>query len=173
MVQISGRAGIKGKPLLWTGALLVGLLVLAASSVVPAFGQTSAGAVVAGRIFGSVKDPSGGVVPGASVIATNVNTGLQLKKITDASGGYLIDTVPPGDYEVEVTLKGFERYVGTGIHVDPRLSVRVDATLQVGAVTQTVEVTAAASPVNTFNNQLTTVVNSQSVTELPLDQAAM
>ncbi len=104
----------------------------------PAFGAAS------GRVSGTVRDPSGAVIPGATVTLRNVATGTALKTSTDASGFYNFSYVAPATYTLSAASKGFKTYVRTGIVVTPGAVLSEDATLVVGAMVQTVQVKASA-----------------------------
>src|SRR5689334_11918572 len=97
---------------------------------------------VTGSILGVVKDGSGAVLPGVSVTATHVSTGLIRSTQTDATGQYEILSLPIGNYKVEGSLSGFQSFVTTGIDLTVNEQRRVDITLQVGGVEQRIEVNA-------------------------------
>jgi hypothetical protein len=101
-------------------------------------------AVSSGRLSGTVRDPSGAVIPGADVVLRNTATGTSLKTTTDASGFYAISYIPPGTYTLTVTTKGFKTYVRTGLAVTPGAVEAADATLEVGTSVQTVRVQGSA-----------------------------
>src|SRR5690606_19757447 len=96
-------------------------------------------------IVGSVTDPSGAVVSGAVVTASNVKTGIQTRTVTTASGDYTIPLLDVGEYELTAQAPGFrvERRQGIRLQINDKL--RVDFELQVGSQTETVSVTAEAA----------------------------
>ena len=98
--------------------------------------------VLYGSLVGSVKDASGASVPDASVTAVQEETRLSRKVVTDAAGNYTVSTLPAGTYDVSVSAQGFKTYDKTAVPVAINAVARVDATLEVGAITQTVEVKA-------------------------------
>ena len=147
----------------WLGIAAIGCL-----SVSAVLAQT-AQVQVLGRIVGIIDDPSGAAAVDVGVKATNEATGLTLATTTDSLGRYLLTNVPPGDYRVEVAAVGFSTFVAVGVHVEPRQDVRLDAALELGAITESIEVTGAASMVDTFSNQLSTTVDQRRITELPLN----
>ena len=101
----------------------------------------SAGALwgsITGSISGEVRDPSGAVIPGVSVVALNTETGIQNSTQTNTAGFYNFPALPAGHYEVKITKSGFEEYRQTGLVVDVNTALRVDASLKVGAIMQTV-----------------------------------
>src|SRR5579872_2183118 len=107
--------------------LLMGGLILV---LVPALAQITAG------IRGSVLDPSGSAVPGASLTVTNEGTGLTQTTMTDVSGIYTFTLLPVGSYKLTVKAKGFATYDQTGIVLNTNQVVGLNVNLQVGATTQ-------------------------------------
>src|SRR5215510_8014232 len=94
-----------------------------------------------GSMLGSVADPSGSVLPQTAVTLINSATGERRTMQTDDSGGYQFLNLPPGQYRLEVEKSGFRRFVRDPITVEVQSAVRIDVGMQVGEVTQTVEVT--------------------------------
>ena len=121
-----------------TVAVLSAVLLLAAAS---AFAQLDRG-----RIAGFVKDGTGGVIPGATVTVVHTETGLSRAVVTDSSGYYVFPSLAPGVYDLTVELSGFKKWVQTGVRLDAAASLTVDATLEPGAITESVTVTAEATP---------------------------
>jgi len=95
-------------------------------------------------LVGQVTDATGGAVPGAQVTAINRDTGLSRSVRTNDQGEYRVEFLPVGNYSVEVAADGFKKFVQTGLVLDINQGTRVDAALEVGAVTQTVSVEATA-----------------------------
>src|SRR5262245_14183106 len=95
---------------------------------------------VTGSILGVVKDPTAAVLPGVEVTATNLDTNRAQKTQTDATGEYRILALPVGRYKVEATLSGFQKFVATGVVLTVNEQHRVDVTIQLCNVDQTVEV---------------------------------
>jgi Carboxypeptidase regulatory-like domain/TonB-dependent Receptor Plug Domain len=122
-----------------------------------------------GTIIGTVKDTSGAVVPGAAITATEVNTGIKTDVKSGADGNYVITPLKIGSYTVSVDANGFQKVVQQNVVLNVQATVRVDFSLKVGSVTQTVEVSGAPPLVQTTNASLGTVVGSQQVEELPLN----
>jgi hypothetical protein len=137
-----------------------------------ALGVTVARASITGSISGTVTDPTGAVVPGASVVAINTQTGVQNSTETNAQGFYSFPSLPAGSYDLKITASGFQEYRETGTVLDVNTAVRVDATLKVGTATQQVEVTAAAVQVETSNTQMGEVIGGNKMTSLPLNGRA-
>src|SRR5689334_11233487 len=98
--------------------------------------------VAFGSIVGNVTDASGGGMSGASVKITLILTNDSRSVVTNDAGAYTVTTVIPGTYRVEVIKPGFHTFAATDILVNQNNVVRVDAQLQVGAVTERIEVTA-------------------------------
>jgi len=121
-----------------------------------------------GAITGTVTDPTGAVVPGVQVTATNADTKVQSSATTNDVGLYSILNLPIGRYTVAFSKQGFKTYDRAGITVAIGQVVRLDATLQVGAVTESVTVSAEASILQTEQTQVGSHMRSQVVTDLPL-----
>lgn len=99
------------------------------------------------QISGYVRDPSGSVVPGASVTLINEATGAQRQTQTNEAGYYVVSNLPPGYYTLTVEAPGFKRFVKTRNKLDPNIATTIEATLEVGEVTETVEVVASVAMV--------------------------
>lgn len=121
-----------------------------------------------GRIRGTVTDPSGGAVAGATVTLINEATNTTREAKTSATGEYLFLEVPVGSYEIDVTGPGFKKYERKGIVLVLNEIASVDITLQVGGSQETVEVTGAPPVIDTTTTQLGAVMTDTSVRELPL-----
>src|SRR6266567_3423844 len=143
-------------------ALLVALLATWLFSV-SAIAQVDAGAV-----RGTVTDPTGAVVPNAKVTLTNDATGLSTAAVTSADGAYTFGPVKIGPYTIDVEAAGF-RKATTHVTVNVQEQARADFRLVAGAITETVEVTAAAPQLQTQDASVGTVATSQQVNDLPLN----
>jgi carboxypeptidase family protein len=121
-----------------------------------------------GRIRGTVTDSSGAAIAGAKVTLINEGTSAARDAETNASGAYLFLEVPVGSYEVDVAATGFKKYVRKAIPLNLDEIVGVDAILQVGGATETVEVSGAPPIIDTTTTQLGAVMTEQSIKELPL-----
>ena len=139
--------------------LLVGFFGVAFA----AFAQTG------GLINGETRDPSGALIPNASVTVTNIATGVARSTITNTSGIYSFPDLTPGVYEVKVAVPGFDTVVKTNIPLQVQQTARVDFTLTVGQSTQTVEVAANAALLSTENATVGTVIEQQRIIDLPLN----
>ena len=100
------------------------------------------------ELNGRVTDSSEAVLPGVSVTATQTATGLMRTVATDENGAYLLSNLPPGPYRLEVALQGFRTYVQTGIVLQVGATPTINAVLELGSLSETVTVDAAA-PVRT------------------------
>jgi carboxypeptidase family protein len=138
------------------------LLILAVAS--PAFAQ-----LPTGTILGTVRDASGGVIPGATLTATNSDTGLMRTAISSEDGSYRLAALPVGRYELRASLDGFRAAVREGITLAVTQEAVVNFTLEVGSLAETVAVTAEAPLVNTTSGSLGALVDAQAVAELPLN----
>ncbi len=129
-------------------------------------GQMFAG--VTASISGTVKDPSGASVAGATVTATNVDTGIAETQTTNAQGFYSFQSLPLGKYAVEVQQKGFKTYRQTDLVLDVNAALMVDAPLQVGQTSEKVEVSADMLHVETISSQMGEVIEGKRITDVPL-----
>jgi outer membrane receptor protein involved in Fe transport len=122
-----------------------------------------------GSITGTVTDPTGGVLPGASVTATNIGTNAKAHAVTGADGSYRFVNLVPADYQMDVELSGFKHMTRGPIPVRVQATVHVDFKLEVGEITETVEVTAEAKLLQTESGELSSVVSGETVQEMPLN----
>jgi hypothetical protein len=121
------------------------------------------------EVLGTIKDSSGALLPRATVTLTNENTGVEVKTITGDSGNYDFFNVKVGRYTVTAELPGFNKFSTSGVLVNVEARQRVDITMQVGVVSQSVEVTGAAEALQTDTSEHGQVINTQQVVELPLN----
>jgi outer membrane receptor protein involved in Fe transport len=128
----------------------------------------AAGQGLFGTISGVVTDSSGAVVPGAAVRVTNVSTNVVTKLTTNGAGVYSRTNLNPGTYDVEAAAKGFKTAVVKGITLEVGANANVNLVLQVGATSQTVQVSATASPIlQTQQSNLGQTVTEQQLDQLP------
>ena len=135
------------------------LLVLA----VPIFGQTY------GEITGNVTDPSGAAIVAAEVVITNLATGTTRQVSTNQAGNYTVPFLNPGTYSIEVQSPGFKSAVEPELLLQVGDVARADFTMEVGAVTETIEVSAAAEMLQTSSTSTGTVIEQKRIVELPLN----
>src|SRR6202049_1590071 len=142
------------------------LLALASVSLTPsrAFAQVSGATMT-----GTVSDSSGAVIPNAQVSIKNVSTSQERNVSTDASGFYMAPNLLPGSYEVTVTAPGFSTEVRSGITLTVGAQQVLKITMNVGQVSQKVEVTGEAPAVQLANSTIAGVVSQTAVVELPLN----
>ena len=142
-----------------TGIVLV---VLACASFAPA-------QIATGGVNGNVTDPTGAVVPGATIKLTNEATGVETPSKTNETGNYLFVGVQPGTYTLKVEMTGFRSVEAKGLKVGVSQTVTQNFTFEVGGVTETVEVDFAAPLVNSTTSELGTVIEQRVVADLPLN----
>src|SRR6202162_6205054 len=120
-------------------------------------------------LTGTVKDSSGAFIPNAQVAITDVATGVTRTVSPGGAGLYTAPNLLPGTYDVRVTATGFSTHVQKGITLTVGAQQVLDITMQVGPVSQTVEVTTEAPTVELTSSTLSATVNATTVRELPLD----
>jgi hypothetical protein len=153
-----------GKIRAWSKAVFLFILFLSLGS-----GTLHSQAIGGGQIQGTVTDGTGSAVSGATVVAVQTESGLQRTVTSEADGGYNLPSLPVGPYTLKVTAAGFSTYDQSGIVIQVGNELRVDVKLQVGGVAQTVQVTAAASMVQTEDQSISQVVDRQRTVDLPLN----
>src|SRR5712672_3621204 len=126
-------------------------------------------AQTSGEITGEVKDPSGAVMPNASVTVTNTATNIGRSPVTNTSGVYSFPNLVPGIYQVKVTAAGFDTVLKTGVELQVQQTARLDFDLRVGQSTQTVEVSGLAALLTTETATIGTVIEEKRITDLPLN----
>ena len=139
-------------------------LVLAAG-----FGTHAWAQLTTARLGGTVLDPSGLALAGATVTVQNELTTYTRDTTTSSSGEYLFPVLPVGNYQITVTMTGFTSYVQNGIELQVDRSVSVPVYMKLGAVTQQVTVTADASMVTTDSATLGQLITQKEIVELPLN----
>ena len=129
----------------------------------------SSAQLVGGAIQGVVKDPQGAVLPGAAVVVRNASTGASYEQTTDESGRYQALALSPGEYEVGVSLPGFRAIVHRGIRLTVGQTATIDSVLELGAVSEQIEVRADASSVNLATGAVSGLVGEREIRDLPLN----
>jgi hypothetical protein len=142
-------------------ALLGGVLALAVAC-------GSVWAQATAQISGTVQDPSGAVLPGAEVTATQTDTGVVRMTVTNETGSYVLPNLTTGPYRLEATLPGFRTLVQTGIVLQVNSNPTVNIVLQVGQVSEQVEVQANVAQVETRSTSVGQVMENERILELPL-----
>jgi hypothetical protein len=143
-------------------AVLFLAAVLMCSLGAPAFAGVTA------SISGTVTDTSGAAIVGATVTATNVDTGIVSTQQTNGQGFYSFQALPLGKYTVEVKQAGFKEYRRTDLVLDVDAALVVDAVLQVGQATDVIDVSSSALHVETASTQMGEVIEGKKMTDVPL-----
>ena len=148
--------------LLFSTLILMATILLLASAV-PAGAQVAS----AGQVSGVVTDKTGAVVPGAAVTLTDTGTGEQRTTASNASGQYVFVNVPSGRYNITVVKAGFSKFVVSSLTVNVGSTTTANATLEVGAASQTVEVAATGVELQTTNATIGNTVTGIALDSLP------
>ena len=144
------------------GRILSSLLV-AALTCAAVFAQNTA------QINGVTKDQSGAVLPGVEITATQASTGAKRSAVTDETGAFLLPNLPIGPYQLEAALPGFKTFKQTGILLQVSANPTINVILEVGRVSDQIEVQADAALVETRSTGVGAVIDNQRVLELPLN----
>jgi hypothetical protein len=129
------------------------------------------GQAVNGTLLGTLTDASGAVVPGAQITITEVGTGIPHSTQSNASGNYVFPNLPPGNYNVTSEAHGFKKETRTTVRVDVNTTVRVDMTMQPGAVTETIEVSGAVPLLKTDRADVSQNIETVQMEQLPIGGA--
>src|SRR5689334_23800793 len=121
------------------------------------------------QISGTARDQSGAVLPGVEIIATQTDTGITRQTITNETGSYVLPNLPIGPYRLEAGLPGFRTFAQAGIVLQVNASPVINPVLEVGQVTEQVEVQANAALVETRNAGVGQVIENTRILELPLN----
>jgi outer membrane receptor protein involved in Fe transport len=143
------------------GIVLPALLVVATARPVTA-------QVLYGSVVGTVSDPSGAVIPGATVTLTSKQIGVNRTDKTDDGGRYSFVNVLPGNYDVSVGATGFRTFVAKDFDVTPNTIQRIDSKLEVGQIADQVTVEATAVALQTDKSDTHSEINSGAITSLPI-----
>lgn len=144
--------------------------ILAAACGIGLLGPaTSSAQVTFGSVTGLVTDPGGAVIPGADVRLTNSDTGEERVAATGATGRFTMSQLKAGTYELAIETAGFKRFVRSNIRLQGSQDAEINASLELGEVTETVEITAQAVMLDTQSANQTSDLNSEEITELPLN----
>lgn len=144
-------------------AMLLMALVVLSLICVPASAQ-----VLYGSIVGTVGDPTGAVIPGATVKVTNTATGLSRETTTDAQGRFSIPSLLPGTYDISASSTGFSTMTQSGVSVTINTVSRADLRMQVGQVSEQVTVSGTALALQTEKSDVHSEISSQEMTSVPL-----
>ncbi|HUQ94366.1 MAG TPA: carboxypeptidase regulatory-like domain-containing protein [Bryobacteraceae bacterium] len=145
--------------------LLAGILWLA--SLTPgSFAQVASGA---GSISGTIADSSGANIAGAAVNVIHVSTQVTRSTVTDSEGRYYALSLPPGEYEVQVRVSGFREALRKGIEITIGRAAVVDIQMELGEISQRVEVTGAPPLIESSNATIGEVISNEKIVALPLN----
>src|SRR5213593_3054327 len=120
-------------------------------------------------ISGVIRDGSGAVIPGATITVTNPATNFVRSAVSNEAGVYSFPSLQPGRYNIKVELPGFRTITQNDVELQIQQSARLDFTLQVGDVSQTVEVEGTAALIATENATVGTVIENRRIVEMPLN----
>ena len=129
----------------------------------------AAAQITSATISGTIKDETGGVLPGVDVVVTNVETGLMRSVVTDANGYFTLPGLPPGKYETRATLQGFRTGVQNGIALAVAQQAGLNMVLKVGTTEETITVSGESALVETRSAALSAIVLGKTIEELPLN----
>ena len=149
-----------------TAAFLIG--VTAVTVLVPA--TTSNAQVTTATLFGTVRDTSGAIVPGANITATNEGTGITRTSVTDDGGEFTLTALPAGAYTLRIELQGFKMSTRQGLQLSPGQTSRQTFEIEVGTLEESVTVQAAAPLVETAASKQVATHTTDQVSELPLQR---
>src|SRR2546425_2843126 len=121
------------------------------------------------QISGTVKDDSGAVVPGVEITVTQTETGAKRTAMTDETGSYILPNLPVGPYRLEASKAGFRSYVQTGIELQVGSNTVIPVVLGVGQVSESIQVQASPTSVETRSAGVGTVIETQRILDLPLN----
>jgi hypothetical protein len=142
---------------------------LSTAILVSAFTCATVWAQATAQIDGTVKDQTGAVLPGAEIAVTQTDTGTTRNALTDETGAYTLPNLPLGPYRLEVGLPGFKTFVQTGIVLQVNSNPVIHVVLEVGQVTEQVEVQANAAMVETRTVGVAQIMDNERILELPLN----
>jgi hypothetical protein len=145
----------------WLWVLITGIMVFSTASL--------RAQVTTADILGTVTDSAGADVPGAKVAVTNLDTGVARDQVTVGNGAFAFTTLPVGHYDVKVTMTGFKTWQATDVTLAVGDRLRLSPSLEVGAVTETVEVVGQTPALQTDSSSVGTLIGATSVENLPLN----
>jgi hypothetical protein len=137
-------------------------------AIIAVFSLSAFGQQTTGSLHGTINDPNGAVVAGATVTLTNTATGAERSAVSNTEGTFDMPDLQPGIYQASVDAKGFKRAVARDIKISVATTAQVTIPLEVGLAGETVTVTASQDVVNTSSPSLTNIINTKQVVDLPL-----
>lgn len=145
------------------------VLIMAVLLILQALGAVEVRAQTTGTIYGTITDPTGAAISGATVTATNLETNLTRTTTTSADGGYRLTLLPVGRYGISVEASGFKPAQQKGVELEVQANLRIDFKIEVGAITEEVVVTGEAPQIDTASTTLGKVVEARRIEDLPLN----
>ena len=142
---------------------LVAILISALACAPSLYAQATA------QLAGVVTDNTGAVTPGAEVIATSIGTGVERRATTNDQGTYTLPFLAPGDYRITVQKQGFQKINRDNVRLEVNQTARVDFSLSVGSVNETIEVVGAAPLIESDSSAIGQVVEKKAIEDLPLN----
>ncbi len=151
----------------WTFVLV--LCVIIAFTITIPVPRCYSQAVSVAQVGGVITDPSGSYVPGATVKIIQTETDQVRSTVSDDQGRYVFTNLPIGPYRLEVALAGFRTYVQTGVVLQVGNNVQINVAMQIGQISESVEVSERAGMVETKENTVSQVIDAQRIMDLPLN----
>jgi hypothetical protein len=143
------------------------VLVVGLALAIPGMSQSSRGAVA-----GTVSDSTGAVVPGATVVASQIGTGAKSQTVSTSAGTYRLSDLAVGAYNITTTAKGFQSATASGIQVTVNSTASLNVTLQVGSESETINVDASGLRVETETSDISGTISNKQIEDLPLSLAS-
>lgn len=144
--------------------LYAALVLAICGAGTPTFAQGSSASSISGRVV----DVSGGVLPGASVTAKHVGTGVVSTTVSNTEGAFSLPSLPPGTYEVTVSLEGFKTTAVKDVVITAVQGANINAKLELGGVTETVTVASSSEIIQTQSSTIASTITTNQITKLPL-----
>src|SRR3954463_4902466 len=141
---------------------------LAFAACLWAIPSSASAQAVTGTLLGNITDSSGGSVPGVTVTATEVQTSVARSTVSNEAGHYTFASLPNGKYTVSAELQGFKKVIRQNIDVEVNTTIRVDMTLEVGAMTESVTVAAESPVLQTDRTDTGRILDSKFISDMPL-----
>ncbi|MGB7135130.1 MAG: carboxypeptidase-like regulatory domain-containing protein, partial [Acidobacteriaceae bacterium] len=152
----------------WTGhrisLAVAGAVLLAAMVTAP---RIMAQATNTGTVVGTITDPSSAVIPGAAITITNTSAGVALRAVSNDSGSYTIQNVPPATYTMTASKQGFSVARAAGVIVSVGTQTTINLTLKVGSTAETVEVQVLGTELQTLNSTVGSTIAPEAIAALP------
>jgi hypothetical protein len=149
--------------------ILMRLRVALAVVLLVTTGTIALAQITSATLSGTIKDETGGVLPGVDVVVTNLDTALTRSVVTDAHGYFTVPGLAPGRYEARATLQGFSTAAQSGIVLEVAQQAGLNLVLRLGAAEETITVTDESPLVDVRTSALSAVVDEKTIEELPLN----